>query len=82
MWEKKAVDIGVAVKSLMTWYDSVRTRVGKLTAQTSGSCARVNTDRDEFILRNFGFLKAHIVRLPSRLAVSVSVDFCIFMIIY
>ena len=35
--EKKAADLGNDVKSLNTWYASLRTRVGKLTSQPSGS---------------------------------------------
>ena len=73
LWEGKASELGIELKALMTWYESIRTRVGKLTTQPSGSSRPVVTDRDEFILKNFDFLKTHIARMPSRLAVSVSI---------
>lgn len=73
VWERKAEELSINVKSLNTWYYSVTTRVGKLTNQSSASSSRVLTDRDEFILKNFGFLKSQIARMPSRHAVSVSV---------
>ena len=77
LWEKKAEELGVSTKSLTTWYDSIRTKVGKLTNQPSGSSAKSLTDRDRFILRNFDFLKSHIARMTSRLAVSVSHFTCL-----
>ena len=72
LWEGKALELGIEYKALMTWYESIRTRIGKLTSQPSGSSRTVMTDRDLFILRNFDFLKTQIARQPSRLAVSVS----------
>ena len=69
----EGVRVSIEYKALMTWYESIRTRIGKLTSQPSGSFRTVMTDRDLFILRNFDFLKTQIARQPSRLAVSVSI---------
>ena len=53
----------------------MRTRVDNLTLQPSGLSSRGLTDRDEFLLRNFGFLKTLIARRPLKHAVRVS--FCL-----
>ena len=79
LWEKKVAEFGVHVKSLNT-YDSVRTRVGELMSQPSGSSSRGLMDRDDFLLRNFGFLTTQIARRPSRLAIRVS--FCLNLIFF
>ena len=57
---------------LKTWYESIRTKVGKIHDTKSGSAAKVKTDRDVFILAHFGFLVTHICRVKGRTAVSLS----------
>ena len=71
MWEDKAAELEVDSKQLVTWYESVRTKVGKLGQSKSGDPAKELSDRDSFILRVFGFLAEHIVKQPSRVAVSL-----------
>ncbi len=72
-WDEKASELAVDVAGLKTWYDSIRTKVGKITGVKSGSAAKEYTDRDNFLMENFSFLKDHISRVPSRQAVSVSI---------
>ncbi|CAM1154432.1 Uncharacterised protein g155 [Pycnogonum litorale] len=50
-WQAKADNLGFEVRCLLTWYDSVRTRYGKLVARPSGSRAEL-TDREKWILDN------------------------------
>jgi len=72
-WEEKAKELNVEPAALQTWYESIRTKVGKLTKDKSGQAAPQLTDREKFIIMHFRFLKDHIVRQPSRVAVSVSI---------
>lgn len=72
-WDKKAKLMNVDSEELFTWYKSIRTRVGKLTGDKSGQAPVILSDRDQFILNTFRFLSDHIVRVPSRVAVSVSI---------
>ncbi|XP_066940454.1 uncharacterized protein [Macrobrachium rosenbergii] len=53
----------VSGPELRTWFTSLRTRFGRLTAEKSGQGAsRRLTDREKWILNIFHFLKPHIVR--------------------
>ena len=58
---------------MKTWFDSLRTKYGKLSAVKSGDGARELTFRDKWVLDKFAFLKRHIVRVPSRQACGVSI---------
>lgn len=51
---------------LRRWYDSMRTRFGRLTMIKSGQEAKEHTKRDAWILNVFSFLSRHIVRVPSK----------------
>ncbi|XP_050722489.1 uncharacterized protein LOC127001634 isoform X5 [Eriocheir sinensis] len=54
-------------EQLRRWFDTMRTRYGKLTNPKSGSWAhRLPTDRDKWIMRLFSFLDTHIVRHKGR----------------
>lgn len=72
-WEEMADLLGVASDKLLTWYNTIRTRIGKLTTDKSGQPPPNFSDRDQEILTAFAFLKDHIVRVPGRVAVSVSI---------
>ena len=73
LWAEKAVELNLeSGKLLKTWYDSIRTRVGKLNSTKSGSAAKSKTDRDVFIEQTFGFLASNICRRKGRTAVSLS----------
>ena len=63
--------MGLDVKQLHTWYESVRSKIGKLTDRKSGSATKELSDRDKYLLDKFGFLKDHIVRQPSRVGSSL-----------
>ena len=74
LWEDKAGELGlVSATSLRTWYESIRAKVGKLSATKSGSARKDVSERDQFIDANFGFLKEHISRVRGRTAMSVSI---------
>ena len=72
LWDDKAKELDIEPESLRTWYESIRSRVGKLTGK-SGSATVDATMRDTFIRANFGFLTDHIARVRGRTAQSVSI---------
>lgn len=73
LWDDKADEMDVESSALLrTWYESIRTKIGKLTSTTSGSATKESTERDIFIMSNFAFLKEHISRVRGRNAMSVS----------
>ena len=73
LWDEKAQELDLESGVLLrTWYDSVRTKVGKMTKEKSGSASKELTERDQFIMSNFGFLRDHIARVRGRTACSVS----------
>ncbi len=74
LWEEKADELGLESAALLrTWYESVRTKIGKIKTGASGSAATQMSERDEFLERNFGFLRGHISRVRGRTAMSVSI---------
>lgn len=82
-WEEKATEMEIPLEKLMTWYESIRTRYGKLTkevdkeAKSGAGAPKRKTARAEWILSNLAFLKEHINRQPSRQSCSVSNQFYI-----
>ncbi|CAG2211711.1 unnamed protein product [Mytilus edulis] len=64
-WQTQAENLGFEVRCLLTWYDSVRTRYGKLAARPSGSGAEL-TDREKWILDNLKFHKPYIHRVKKK----------------
>ncbi|XP_041352071.1 uncharacterized protein LOC121370720 [Gigantopelta aegis] len=56
---------------LKTWYESVRTKVGKMSDKKSDSATKDMSDRDTFLMQNFGFLASHIARVKGRPACSL-----------
>lgn len=62
---------GTQIKS---WLDSMRTRYGRITERKSGQGTPRYTERDRWILSNFGFLKDHIVRQAGRQSSQVCID--------
>lgn len=63
-----------AVCNLKGWYESMRTRFGKISqGGKSGDGAQENTERDRWILEAFNFLSRHIVRIKTKVGVSVSI---------
>ena len=75
LWNSKAAELDLESESMLkTWYESVRTKVGKLSDKKSGSATKDMTDRDTFLMQNFGFLASHIERVKGRPACSVSIN--------
>ena len=66
--DEKATELGCTTQQLKTWIDSMRTAVGKITdpaKKPSGGAAKVLTDRDSWIMENFGYLEKHIKRVDA-----------------
>lgn len=73
LWEEKAKEMGLLNgMQLLTWYESMRTRLGKLTRSKSGDGAKELTERQQWVLDKFDFLLHHISRSGGRQAVNVS----------
>lgn len=72
LWEEKAKEVHLTKDELYTWYDSLRTRYGRLLLTKSGDGSKPLTDREQWILRNFEFVKGQITRQPSRQSCNVS----------
>lgn len=66
LWEDKAADLGCSTTQLYRWWESMRTMYGKLTKSQSGQGTPNFTERQEWIIKTFNFIKPHIVRVPSR----------------
>ncbi|XP_041361857.1 uncharacterized protein LOC121377825 [Gigantopelta aegis] len=72
VWAEKAAELGQKSGTLLrTYYESVRSKVGKITDTKSGSSTKDLTERDNFIITNFGFLQTHISRMRGRTAISL-----------
>jgi hypothetical protein len=77
LWSEKAVEMGKTVDAIKIWYASLRSRYGKLKKKRSGSGDMELTERDEWVVRNFEFLRPHIYEVPKKTTVSVSFKFAI-----
>jgi len=76
LWDDKAAELKLeSGQVLQTWYNSIRTRIGKLHKMASGSAAKDLSARDSFLWANFGFLADHIHRMKGRTAVTVSIKY-------
>ncbi|XP_041377838.1 uncharacterized protein LOC121390155 [Gigantopelta aegis] len=72
VWAEKAAELGLESGTLLrTYYESVRTKVGKITDTKSGSSTKDLTERDNFIMTNSSFLQTHISRMRGRTAISL-----------
>ena len=72
LWSEQANLLGKDVGVIKTWYSSIRTRYGRLKKTRSGAPDEELTERDSWILREFGFLQPHIIEVKKRTAVSVN----------
>ncbi|KAH3771301.1 hypothetical protein DPMN_172615 [Dreissena polymorpha] len=72
LWREQANLLGKAADIIKTWYSSIRTRYGRLIKTRSCAPDEELTERDSWILREFGFLQPHIIEVNKRTAVSVS----------
>ncbi|XP_071177478.1 uncharacterized protein [Mytilus edulis] len=73
LWRDKAVEMGKSVDVLKIWYSSLRSRYGKLKKLRSGSGDGELTERDDWVLSNFEFLRPHIYEVQKKTIVSVSI---------
>ena len=77
LWAEKAVALKKPIQVLKTWYTSLRTRFGRLKKKKSGDGDPEMTEREEWILRHFEFLRPYMYEVKKRTAVSVSYKFLI-----
>lgn len=77
LFEKKAASMEPICTGdqLKVWIDSMRTLVGKITSKKSGDKARPRTDREDWIMQQFGYLENHIKRVvcPRKKGGQVSI---------
>ena len=63
--------MGKTSETLQIWYRSLRMRYGRLLKKKSGQGATELTERDQWVLAQFAFLKTHIYEVKRRTVVSV-----------
>ena len=79
LWAEQAGSLGRSVEDIQHWFESVRTRYGRISkdqdikCKKSGSGGQVVslTERDTWIMQNFAFLRQHIVRVHGSSCVSL-----------
>ena len=62
LWETVAASRNLPVSTAKKWFETQRTRYGKLTQTKSGQAAAKNTKRQTWLKDNFSFLQGHIRR--------------------
>ena len=62
LWEQLAATRNLPVKTVKKWFDTQRTRYGKLTQTKSGQGAEKSTVRQTWMKDSFSFLRGHIRR--------------------
>ncbi len=75
-----SLSLYIVGKQVYQWYMGRRTVYGKLTADKSGDEAKVYTDREQWTLDKFQFLKSDITRLTGHNIASVSINNIMFYI--
>lgn len=76
LWKDQADNLGLTTEQLSAWWKNQRSTYGRLTNPIkSGSAPKTFSDRENWVIRNFSFLKEHISRVKSRQARSVSIKF-------
>ncbi|XP_014662275.1 PREDICTED: uncharacterized protein LOC106805259 isoform X2 [Priapulus caudatus] len=72
MWDDKAAEMGKTNEILPIWYRSLRTRYGRLLKKKSGQGATELTERDQWVLTRFSFLKTHIYEVQRRTVIKAA----------
>ena len=80
MWEAQPEKLKLSVKQIKKWYNSQRTRYGRLGNTKSGQAAPKHTDRERWLTQAFSFLGSHIYRQPTRQSCSVSQIYIIYFV--
>ena len=62
LWERLAASRNLSVNTVKKWFETQRTRFGKLTQMKSGQAARRSTERRTWLRESFSFLRGHIRR--------------------
>ncbi|XP_070175608.1 uncharacterized protein [Littorina saxatilis] len=72
LWAEQARKMDCSPNELKTWYDSMRTKLGKLkkAVTTSGKAAALFTATEWWLWQRFQFLLEHINQMPRRTAAS------------
>ncbi|KAJ8245796.1 hypothetical protein GJAV_G00260410 [Gymnothorax javanicus] len=72
LWTEQARQMKRTPNELKTWYDSIRTRLGKLkkAVTKSGQAADSFTATEQWIWERFQFLLEHITQMPRRTVAS------------
>ena len=60
LWEQLAATRNLPVKTVKKWFETQRTRYGKLTRTKSGQAAEKSTERQTWLKDSFSFLRGHI----------------------
>ena len=62
LWEQLAATRNLPVKTVKKWFNTQRTRYGKLTQTKSGQATEKSTERQTWLKDSFSFLRGHIRR--------------------
>ena len=59
LWERLAGSRNLSVNTVKQWFETQRTRYGKLTHMNSGQAAVKSTERQTWLQERFSFLRGH-----------------------
>ena len=62
LWDQLASTRNFPIKTVKKWFETQRTRHGKLTQMKSGQAAEKSTERQTWLKDSFSFLRGHIRR--------------------
>ena len=62
LWEQIASTRNLSIKTVKKWFETQRTKYGKLTQTKSGQAAEKSTKQQTWLKDSFSFLQGHIKR--------------------
>ena len=65
LWQQLAEEMSLEAVDVKRWWDTQRTRYGKLTKRVSGQAPKKLTTRQQWVCNQLGFLDSHIVRTQT-----------------